>query len=431
MHVKRNIIFIVLPLSSCLFIFLAIGNFKYVLADTVDDIKSKIDERTAQIKQLEAEISQYNKEVENASKQATTLKNTLKTLDLTQKKITTDISLTDKKISKTSLTIEELGGEIGVTENHIGLNKDAIISAFQDRKILEDAGVVIMLLSNKNVHDIWNDIDETEQIQNEIRNKSAELKVLHENLETKKSAMEGQKKNLVVLKQDLTGKKQAVEYTKQEKSNLLSQTKNKEELFKELVKTKEEQKALFEKELYEYESQLHYSIDRRSYPSPRHNILSWPLDNIFVTQKFGKTVGAEKLYTSGSHNGVDFRASVGTRVKNVSDGVVVGTGNTDAYPGCYSFGKWVMVRHENGLSTIYAHLSAISSFTGQSLKTGDTVGYSGNTGYSTGPHLHITVYATQGVRIEKYVQSRGCKQVTIPLADIKAYLDPLAYFPAN
>ena len=206
--------------------------------------------------------------------------------------------------------------------------------------------------------------------------------------------------------------------------------KNKEQAFKDLVKTKEQQKEQFEKEVFEYESQLHYLIDKTSYPAPKNGILSWPLDNVYITQRFGKTVGAEKLYVSGSHNGVDFRASIGTKVKNVLEGEVVGTGNTDAYPGCYSFGKWVMVRHKNGLSTIYGHLSVISVGTGQQLATGDTIGYSGNTGYSTGPHLHISVYATQGVRIEKYVNSRGCKQATMPLADIKAYLDPLAYLPS-
>jgi len=114
---------------------------------------------------------------------------------------------------------------------------------------------------------------------------------------------------------------------------------------------------------------------------------------------------------------------------SVLPGVVVGIGNTDLYPGCYSFGKWIMVRHENGLSTVYGHLSVISVSVGEQVETGSVIGYSGNTGHTTGPHLHITLYATQGVHIEKYVSSRGCKEVTIPLADIKAYLDPLAYFP--
>ncbi len=398
--------------------------------DTTDTLKNKIDDRNAQIKKLEEEIKQYNAEVDVAAGQAKTLQNTIKTLDLTKKKISTDINLTESKISKASLTINQLDNEINVTKTHINLNKDAIISALKHTQYLEDVNLIQLVLSKKNISEIWNDIDDTQQVEETIREKSRELSALKKNMEVKQDALKGQKNSLVNLKQDLNGKKQAVEYTAKEKATILTQTKNKEQAFKELVKTKEEQKAQFEREVFEYESQLNYLIDKNSYPRPNNSILSWPLDDVYITQKFGKTVGAEKLYVSGSHNGVDFRASVGTRVKNVLTGTVVGTGNTDMYPGCYSFGKWVMVKHDNGLSTIYGHLSVISAATGERLQTGDTIGYSGNTGYSTGPHLHISVYATQGVRIERYVNSKGCKQATMPLADIKAYLDPLLYLPS-
>lgn len=396
---------------------------------TADVLKAKIEDRNAQIKQLETEINQYNTEVDNASKQGVTLKNTLKTLDLTKKKITTDITLTTKKIDKTNLTIEQTQGEIDKTQASIDINKKAIISAIQSTQSLEDTGIFMLILSNKNISDVWKDIDNTKQIQSVIQNKSKVLAILKADMEAKQNSLRGQKSSLLNLKQDLNGKKQAIVYTTQEKAAILAQTQNKEQVFKELVKTKEELKAQFEKEVYDYESQLNITIDKSGYPAPQKGILSWPLDNVFITQRFGKTVGASRLYASGTHNGIDFRASVGTRVKNVLDGVVVGTGNTDLYAGCYSFGKWVMVKHDNGLSTIYGHLSVISTATGQQLNTGDLIGYTGNTGFSTGPHLHISVYATQGVRIEQYVNSRGCKQATIPLADIKAYLDPLAYFP--
>jgi murein DD-endopeptidase MepM/ murein hydrolase activator NlpD len=288
-----------------------------------------------------------------------------------------------------------------------------------------------MILSKKSLGEIWGDVDDIEEVREAIRVKTLELDSLKNSMEDKQENLKGEKTNLVSLKQDLSGKKQAVEYTVQEKAAVLAETKNKEEAYKVLVKTKQQQKEQFEKELFEYESQLKYLIDPNSYPKGKNGIFAWPLDKVIITQKFGKTVGAEKLYASGSHNGVDFGASIGTRVKNVLDGEVVGSGDTDKYPGCYSFGRWVMVRHNNGLSTIYGHLSVISAQKGQTLKTGDTIGFSGNTGYSTGPHLHISVYATQGVRIEKYVNSRGCKEAVLPLADIKAYLDPLAYFPSN
>lgn len=398
-------------------------------ATTTNEIMNRIEERNIQIKHLEDQIQQYNQEVDNANKQGVTLQNTLKTLDLTKKKITTDINLTQNKITKTVLTIEQLDNEINKAQDNIDLNKEAITNAIKDIRVLDNLGLVKIVLSNRNIGDVWSEMDYINETRDVLRNKSKELAVLKTDMETKQTSLKGQKASLVNLKQDLSGKQQAVIYTAKEKATLLAQTKNKEETFKQLVKTTEEQKAQFEQEVYQYESQLNIAVDKSGYPAPSHGILSWPLDNVFITQRFGKTVGAQKLYTSGSHNGVDFRASVGTKVKNVLDGVVVGTGNTDAYPGCYSFGKWVMVKHDNGLSTIYGHLSVISTSVGQSLSTGDLIGYSGNTGYSTGPHLHISLYATQGVRIEKYINSIGCKQAIIPLADIKAYLDPLAYFP--
>ncbi len=422
MRWQKYILFLILLLSTSI----AIAQN----ATTSEVLKNKIDERNNQIKKLEEEIKVYNKEVETAGKQAKTLQTTLKTLDLTKKKIETDISLTENKITKTTLTIDQLGQEIGTTRSKIDVNKQAISAALKNRQYMDSTDFISMMLSKKSLGEIWGDIDDIEEVREAIRVKTLELDSLKKNMENNQENLKGEKTNLVTLKQDLSGKKQAVEYTTQEKAAVLVETKNKEQTYKELVKTKQQQKDQFEKELFEYESQLKYLIDPNSYPKGRSGIFAWPLDKVIITQKFGKTVGAEKLYASGSHNGVDFGASIGTRVKNVLDGEVVGTGDTDKYPGCYSFGRWVMVKHGNGLSTIYGHLSVISVQKGQTLKTGDTIGFSGNTGYSTGPHLHISVYATQGVRIEKYVNSRGCKEATLPLADIKAYLDPLAYFPS-
>ncbi len=404
------------------------SNFAY--AQAVDDLQLKIEEKNIQIKKLEEEIKQYSQEVDSASSQAKTLSNTLKTLDSTKKKISTDISLTQKKIDKTNLTISELNKNIDDASTQIGLSKQALIKSLQDIRALDDSNIVVSILSGSNVNDIWDQVDSVRKVGEIMQDRSNQLSLLKQDMENKQSNLTGQKKSLLGLKVDLDGKKKAVEYTAQEKASILAETKNKEQAYRELLKSKAEEKAQFEKELFEFESQLNLRIDKGSYPSPRHGILSWPLDNVYLTQAFGKTVGAEKLYKSGSHNGVDFRASIGTKVKNVLDGMVVGTGNTDTSRGCYSFGKWVLVQHNNGLSTIYAHLSVISVDKGETLSTGDLIGFSGNTGYSTGPHLHISVYATQGVRVEKYVNSIGCKSVILPIADGKAYLDPLDYFPS-
>ena len=258
--------------------FLSFGLFYRISAQSIatstDDILIKIEERNIIIKHLEEDIKQYNQEVDNASKQAVTLKNTLKTLDITKKKIGADINLTENKINKTVLTIGQIDKEIEKTKDNIDINKEAIINAIQDTRALEDINIIQIILSNRNIGDIWNEIDNIRETQNLIRNKSKELIALKTDMETKQASLKGQKKSLVNLKQDLNGKKQVVLYTTKEKETLLAQTKNKEETFKQLVKTTEEKKAQFEREVYEYESQLNIAVDKSRYPAPKHPILS-------------------------------------------------------------------------------------------------------------------------------------------------------------
>ena len=158
--------------------------------------------------------------------------------------------------------------------------------------------------------------------------------------------------------------------------------------------------------------------------------MAWPLKNIIITQYFGDTAFAKSgAYNGKGHNGIDFGASPGTPILSSLSGTVAGTGNTDLVAGCYSYGKWVLINHDNGLSTLYAHLSLIKAEKGQRVSTGDIIGYSGNTGYTTGPHLHFGVYATQGVKIVQYTNSVNCKNAVIPVADLRAYLNPIQYLP--
>jgi murein DD-endopeptidase MepM/ murein hydrolase activator NlpD len=105
-------------------------------------------------------------------------------------------------------------------------------------------------------------------------------------------------------------------------------------------------------------------------------------------------------------------------------GVVTDTEAVITKNGC-QYGKFVLIKHSNGLSTIYGHLSQVNVTPGQAVSTGERIGYSGNTGYTTGPHLHFGVYATQGIRI---INSIGnCVGIKTVSASLNAYLDPMLY----
>ncbi len=85
------------------------------------------------------------------------------------------------------------------------------------------------------------------------------------------------------------------------------------------------------------------------------------------------------------HAGVDFRARTGTAVTSTADGVVTKAGTYGGY------GKLIEIKHANGFTTRYAHLSHISVKRGQKISKGIQIGKVGSTGRSTGPHLHYEV----------------------------------------
>ncbi|KKQ78195.1 MAG: hypothetical protein A3A96_00110 [Candidatus Zambryskibacteria bacterium RIFCSPLOWO2_01_FULL_39_39] len=400
----------------------------FAYAESVDEIKQNINSHNDKIKQLEEEIKKYEKQIEVVGTEAKSLQNTVKVLDINQKKIGTEIKKTETNIQKTNLTIGKLGGEIEDIEQKISSNVEAIAKILSDMQQKDDETLIESFLTNKSLADVFNEYESIGQFQQKVREQSKELTLYKEKLSDKKVVTESEKQKLVSLKSELGDQNKILDINKKEKSNLLVVTKSKEAEYKKILSERQAEKERFEKELFSFESELKRAIDPNSFPSSGKGILSWPLDNVFITQNFGKTVDAKKLYVSGTHNGVDFRASRGTPVKATLRGVIKGTGNTDAQKGCYSYGKWILIEHPNGLSTLYAHLDLIKVSGGQSVETGEIIGYSGQTGYSTGPHLHLTLYASQGVEIQKYSSSINCKNMTIPISGINAYLDPLLYF---
>ncbi|MFF1408408.1 peptidoglycan DD-metalloendopeptidase family protein [Streptomyces sp. NPDC058289] len=116
-----------------------------------------------------------------------------------------------------------------------------------------------------------------------------------------------------------------------------------------------------------------------------------------------KTAGS--MWSSGYHTGVDFAASSGTTVKAVGAGTVVSAGWSGSY------GNEVVIRHADGKYSQYAHLSQLSVSSGQSVTGGQSIGLSGSTGNSTGPHLHFEIRTgpSYGSDIDPlaYLRSKG------------------------
>jgi murein DD-endopeptidase MepM/ murein hydrolase activator NlpD len=117
-----------------------------------------------------------------------------------------------------------------------------------------------------------------------------------------------------------------------------------------------------------------------------------PLSTGRLTSAFGSRVHPIEGVTR-RHAGIDLAAAWGSPLQATQDGVVTGAGWNGGY------GLLVVISHGGGVETRYAHLSRLSVAAGQTVKAGDTVGYVGSSGDSTGPHVHYEV-RVNGVAID-------------------------------
>lgn len=400
----------------------------FILAQTAEEVQTKISQKNSDIDKLEQEIKSYQTQLDELSKQKSSLNGSIKALDLTRKKLVADIGVTGKKIEKTNLKITGLSKDINTKQSSISNNIEAIGEGIKQANEFENESIVESILSSEDFSLIWNDIDNTIRLREKIRGQITELKQVKGELEDTRKETIDAKNELLSLKSKLADQKKIVEQNAKEKNKLLTQTKNSEANYQKILKERLAQKDAIEKELRDYESQLTYILDPSKLPNA--GVFSWPLDYIYITQLFGKTIDAKRLYASGSHGGVDFRAPVGTPVKAMASGVVAGVGDTDTQCPGVSFGKFIFIQYDNGLSSAYGHLSLVRANVGDRVTRSTVVAYSGNTGYSTGPHLHVSIYAPNAAQV-KSLPSKSCpgRILTQPIAPINAYLDPMYFLP--
>lgn len=161
--------------------------------------------------------------------------------------------------------------------------------------------------------------------------------------------------------------------------------------------------------------------------------LRYPLDKIKITQFFGERPDVYKPLKG--HMGIDFRtiyddSKDGKRpVYAAANGVIVECGDQ----GDKGYGKFVRLRHNDGSESIYGHLSDHSVQKNQSVFVGKQIGVSGNTGFSSAPHLHF------GYRLENFDPNNGyagyidpkplfTKEITTPYFERKSGQSTICYY---
>lgn len=125
-------------------------------------------------------------------------------------------------------------------------------------------------------------------------------------------------------------------------------------------------------------------------------VLKKPVKGGITTSGFGDTISR-----AASHNGHDWAVNIGTKVRAAAEGVVELAYFSESY------GYNILINHNNGFKTRYAHLSEVKVSKGEKVEQSQVIALSGSTGFSTGPHLHFEV-VKDGKRVNpiEYVSNR-------------------------
>ncbi|MDP3052515.1 MAG: peptidoglycan DD-metalloendopeptidase family protein [bacterium] len=389
--------------------------FSTVQASTPQDLRDAINQKSAELQQIDSERQKILDNLNELNKESATIQKDIKKNDYQISQLNLSIKSSGITIEKLGLEIESLNSEIKDIGNKSDIEKQAIINLLRELNEKEGEGILNILLKNKSLTDTISETQNLLDLNTNLATEVATLRQLHDERFQKLGDVSQKEQNQEAAKADSQNRKLIVQDQKAEQQNLLAVNKKQGSAYQQRIDELEKIQQAVGAEIDKIESELRAKIDPNILPVPRSGVLAMPLNldlKANLTQGYGCIVDsfARKSYPAcnegtgngGFHNGIDIGVPVSTEVFAAENGRVIAVGNTDKYcpPVWYgkkkyggSYGKYIVIKHDNNLSTLYTHLSLQEVKVGDIVNRGVRIGYSGNTGFSTGSHLHFTVYA--------------------------------------
>ena len=359
-------------------------------------IQSEIDSAEAKIKNLNAEKAETQEYVDALMAKVNLLQDKIDKLEAEKKALQNEINAIEAKIKKTEAEIEQAQKEIEQKQAEF----DEVYNQYCQRlramyisgnvttlEILLESGDMSAVLTRAEM--VKSVSEQDSETLDTLMKKMQEIEEKRQELELKKQELQQDKENLSAQKAELQKSIDDISASKSEldsevaKCNtaiakLNSQTA---EIQETISANKAEQKQIDS----EIKAALAAAAKKRSSGGSDNYVqgtgqLAYPTSSRTISAGYPN-------YRNGSyHGGVDFRCASGTPVHAADSGTVVIAKNLN-----YSYGRYIVIDHGNGLSTLYAHNSSLLVSVGDTVTKGQTIAYSGSTGNSTGPHCHFEV----------------------------------------
>lgn len=369
--------------------------FGLALAATPEELQQSIEDKNRQLLEINSRIKGTQSQITSLQGQGKTLKQALATLGYQIDQLNLGIKSSEINIEKLRLELRSLGYNLSGVETEIEGKEEAIADILRQLQQKDRDGLLVVLLKNDTLADGLFEVQALRDLQGNLSVNVSDLTALQEKLEGNLILTADKKSDLETESVNLRSRKSIIADQQLEKDQLLKETKNQESLYQKQLTQLETQQQSILNEITQIEADLRARFKPGDIPKKREAAFTWPVvldgEKIRITQNWGETALASRFYKGQAHNGMDIGAPIGTPVYAAADGQVV---RVDYNGRNYQYGRYILIDHGNGLSSLYAHLSGAAVGSGQSVTKGQLIGHVGATGFVTGPHLHFGVYAT-------------------------------------
>ena len=385
---------IALLLSLVMAAVLAVSAAMPAQADDVDELRQ-------QKEQLQQQLDAINQQIEDNQAGLADAEEQRDLLQQQRQVIQQQISVIQSQLSDVNNQITAKQAEVDAKQVEINEKQADIDQRWSDFKLrmkamqrLNDGGSIALLSSATNLYELLSFQQTLEDIYSKDDQVLAELDAQYDELNTQKQELETQMADLEANLATLQDLGSQLDSKQNELQTNLTQTEAQiseaEALAENLTAEQQEIERQFNEAADALDAALRESLQQYDNAAQIHCSLNFinPLNSYkYISCYFG----------DGGHGGTDFAAPGGTEIHTMADGIVT---NATYH---YSYGYYVMITHGtaddgNTYATLYAHMnSAPLVSAGQAVTQGQTIGYVGTTGYSTGNHLHLEM-RINGVR---------------------------------
>ncbi len=382
-------------------------------------LKNAIQNKGEELQKLNDEINKTKASLTVTKGQGKVLQKEVNVLNSNIKELSLRVKAGEITVEKLGLELKEINYNIEETQDNITVKKDNVASLLRTIQQRDNETLIIVLLKNNSLADSVFEAQNLSDINDGLRSEIVNLKEIDAILTEKLSAASKKKSTIEVETSNNKNRQIIVNSEKSERERLLKLTTAQQKEYEEQLAALTKKQTEFATEIEKLESELRAKVDPNTIPIARPGFLEFPVPGGKVTQGYGATDFALQTYSGKWHNAIDIGKFLGAEVVSAEDGVVIALDNQDKYCPRVAYGKYIVVKHNNGLTSLYAHLSSQAVKLNETVTRGQVIGYLGKSGWATGPHLHFSVFLSASFTMK---QSRFCG-----LMPVGADIDPRKY----